>query len=52
MPSRDGIVHVSQDHALDGFGEAEWSSEERSRYLDELGRDVARARAEVERPGP
>ena len=52
MPSRDGIVHVSQDHPLDGFGEAEWSSEERSRYLDELGRDVARARAEVERLGP
>jgi len=52
MPRRDGIVHVSQDHPLDGFGEAEWSSEERSRYLDELGRDVARARAEVERLGP
>jgi hypothetical protein len=52
MPRRDGIVHVSQDHPLEGFGEAEWSSEERSRYLDELGRDVAHARGEVERLGP
>jgi hypothetical protein len=52
MPRRDGLVHVSQDHPLDAFGEAEWSSEERSRYLDELGRDVAKARAEVERLGP
>ena len=52
LPRRDGTVHVSQDHPLEAFGEAEWSSEERSRYLDELGRDVARARAEVERLGP
>jgi hypothetical protein len=52
MPRLDGIVHISQDHPLEAFGEAEWSSEERSRYLDELGRDVAKARAEVERLGP
>jgi hypothetical protein len=52
MPRRDGTVHVSQDHPLDAFGESEWRSEERSRYLDELGRDVARARTEVERLGP
>lgn len=52
MPRRDGAVHVSRDHPLDAFGESEWQSEERSRYLDELDRDVARARAEVERLGP
>lgn len=49
MPRRQGKVHVSQDHPLASFAGAEWVSEARTRYLDELGRDVAEARVQVER---
>jgi hypothetical protein len=54
MARRIGPVHVSASHALAAFSSAEWASEERSRYLAELTRDVDEARAKVEqyRPGP
>ncbi len=48
MPRRNGVVHVSAKHALASFSNAEWSAEERSRYLAELTRDVDEARQKVE----
>jgi hypothetical protein len=47
MPRLDGTVHVSAKHALASFSEAEWSDEERSRYLAELTRDVEEAQKKV-----
>ncbi len=54
MPRLPGKVHVSQDYSLASFADAEWDAEERSRYLSELGRDVASAQARVDAlsPGP
>jgi hypothetical protein len=48
MPRLPGQVHMSQTHAPESFSNAEWNSEERTRYLRELGRDVATARARTE----
>lgn len=48
MPRLNGTVHVSAKHALASFSNAEWSAEERSRYLAELTRDVEEARQKVE----
>ena len=49
MPRLPGQVHVSRDHPLDAFADAEWASEERTRYLDEFSRDVADAQSQVDR---
>lgn len=51
MPRLQGSVHVSQDYPLASFADAEWNAEERTRYLAELGRDVAVAQAHVQRLG-
>jgi hypothetical protein len=48
MPRRAGPVHASDRHALTAFSPAEWASEERTRYLSELTRDVDEARAKLE----
>ncbi len=45
MPRRAGIAHTSARYVLDAFADAQWSSEQRTRYLTELGRDVAQADA-------
>jgi hypothetical protein len=47
MPRLEGKVFTGQPHPLKGFSDAEWQGEERSRYLAELGKDLARARAEL-----
>jgi hypothetical protein len=44
MPRLEGKVYTSKSYALAGFSDAEWQSEERSRYLTEFARDVALAR--------
>lgn len=44
-----GAVLQTRTHALGRFSEAEWQSEERSRYLAEYGRDVDAARQQLER---
>lgn len=49
MPRLAGRVHVSGSYPLAGFSDAEWSSEERGRYLAELTRDVHQAAGEVGR---
>jgi hypothetical protein len=52
MPRLAGSVHVSKSYALASFSDAPWTSEERSRYLAELTRDVTEAQAKVEQFGP
>ncbi|KQU75991.1 MULTISPECIES: hypothetical protein [unclassified Rhizobacter] len=48
LPRQAGAVHTSQAYALDSFSDAEWSSEERSRYLAELSKDVDEAKRQVD----
>ena len=48
MPRLNGTVHVSAKHALASFSNAEWSDEQRARYLAELTRDVEEAQKKVE----
>lgn len=40
MPRWIGIAHTSQRYAASAFSDAEWSSEERQRYLTEFDKDV------------
>ncbi|MET0962861.1 MAG: hypothetical protein ABWY05_08585 [Noviherbaspirillum sp.] len=47
MPRIDGQALVSGRYRLDNFSDAEWESEQRSRYLPEFERDAERARAEL-----
>ena len=51
MPRRAGVVYTSSSYSAESFSPAEWSSEERSRYLAEYGRDLDTARTELERLG-
>ncbi|OYT93169.1 MAG: hypothetical protein CFE43_04860 [Burkholderiales bacterium PBB3] len=43
-----GVVHVSGRYPLDRFSPAEWTSEERERYLTEYGKDAETARNQVQ----
>lgn len=52
LPRLAGPVHVSQVATLQAFSAAEWTSEERQRYLAELAQDVARAEQKVQQLGP
>ncbi|WP_426749427.1 choice-of-anchor X domain-containing protein [Myxococcus sp. Y35] len=49
MTSLRGYVHTTNDYPTSVFSSAEWQSEERQRYLDELTRDVNEALMELER---
>ena len=49
MARQSGVVHTSASYALDRFSPAEWSSEERERYLAEYSRDAETARAQLQR---
>lgn len=51
LPRRSGVLARSGAHALAAFSEAAWSSEERTRYLAEMGRDVAAAEQQVKALG-
>jgi hypothetical protein len=44
MPRLEGKAFVGKPHPLKAFSDAEWDSEERSRYLNEFGKDLALAR--------
>jgi hypothetical protein len=52
LPRLAGVVHTSRSYAPGDFSDAGWSSEERDRYLTELGNDVQRAEKELARLGP
>lgn len=47
MAQRPGVVHTSRSYSIDSFSPDEWSSEQRDRYLTEYGKDLDRARAEL-----
>lgn len=47
MPRRPGTVHTTAKYVLASFADGEWTSEERQRYLDELGKDVDNAQTRV-----
>jgi hypothetical protein len=42
-------MYTSARYGVDRFSPDEWTSEERSRYLSEYGKDAETARAEVAR---
>ena len=52
LPRRAGEQHRSRSYALNSFSDAEWQSEERTRYLTELGKDVAEAQHKVRQLQP
>ena len=52
LPRRAGEQHRSRSYALSSFSDAEWQSDERTRYLDELGKDVAEAQDKVRQLQP
>jgi hypothetical protein len=52
MPRLEGKVYTSKPYAAKSFSDAEWQSEERTRYLTEFGKDVARAKDELARFDP
>lgn len=52
LPRRAGVLYTSRITSAGRFGDAEWQSEERQRYLDELARDVAAARGALPAPAP
>jgi hypothetical protein len=49
MPRLAGPVYVSRSHPLADFSGAEWNAEERTRYLNELSRDVGDAQRQLDR---
>jgi hypothetical protein len=49
LPRRLGTVHQTQRYPWASFSAAEWTSEERRRYLAEHERDVRQAQAELDR---
>jgi hypothetical protein len=51
MPRLSGAVLTGTRHALASFSDADWSGEERSRYLAELTRDVQTAQEQLDRLG-
>jgi hypothetical protein len=52
MPRLEGKVYTSKTYAANSFSNAEWQSEEKSRYLAEFAKDVANAKAELARFDP
>lgn len=50
LPRLAGPVHVSGSYPLAAFADTEWASEERSRYLTELTRDVEEAQRQLGHP--
>jgi hypothetical protein len=52
LARRIGEQHRSRSYALTSFSDAEWQSEERTRYLTELGKDVTEAEQKVRQLQP
>ncbi|KPF48357.1 hypothetical protein IP87_03105 [beta proteobacterium AAP121] len=52
LARRIGEQHRSRSYTLASFSDAEWQSEERTRYLTELGKDVAEAEQKVRQLQP
>lgn len=52
MPRLEGPVLTSRTRSLEGMADAEWSSEERQRYLTEFAKDRRQAQAELAKFDP
>ena len=52
MPRLEGKVYTSKAGSNQSFSNAEWQSEERTRYLNEFSKDVAKARNALARFDP
>jgi hypothetical protein len=52
MPRLEGKVYTSKAGSNKGFSDAEWQSEERTRYLTEFSKDVANAKNALARFDP
>lgn len=52
MPRLEGPVLTSRTQSLKGISDAEWTSEERARYLTEFAKDRRQAHAELQRADP
>ena len=52
LPRRIGEQHRSRSYALASFSDAEWQSDERTRYITELSKDVAEAQDQLRRLQP
>lgn len=52
MPRLEGVAHVTKNYPLKNFSDAEWQSEERSRYLTEYSKDVELAKAALVQLNP
>ena len=51
LARREGVVYKSGSYSIKGFSDTEWTSEERNRYLAELGKDVSQLEAQLKPPG-
>ena len=47
MARQAGVVYTTSRYSLDRFSSAEWTSEERERYLKEYGRDMQEAKDRI-----
>ena len=45
MLAKEGVVHTTKTYTLRDFADAEWESEEKSRHVKELQKDVDEASA-------
>jgi hypothetical protein len=52
MPRLEGKVYTTKANSNKGFSDAEWQSEERTRYLTEFAKDVANAKKALARFDP
>lgn len=50
LPRRPGTVYTSGSYGIDQFSLDEWSSEERTRYLNEYQQDLRNARSALDAP--
>jgi hypothetical protein len=51
MPRRAGVVWRTRSYPLSAFSDAEWTSDERNRYLAEYGKDVQEAEQQLAQLG-
>lgn len=49
MKTLAGYVHATREYPLEGFSDAEWTSEERQRYLEEYSKDVQLAQEQLDK---
>jgi hypothetical protein len=48
LPRLEGKILTSKNHPLKSFSDAEWQSEERTRYLTEFAKDLKLAKSELQ----